>query len=298
MYGIGVLFDIDGLGGGLYGYSAYRIFFAAVDTLELAGCSLSDGDTNETLAGRAKQYCIAVGSLDASKIAGVKDALSASNAEGLLPAASRFLDAAAVSREPLVSSARVDAAGELVGCQTGWVSQAWQEGRAARRGSDPAPAAPSTTRASEGGDSSLPHAADAAEHQDSQQAAADWCEDPTGRHQYRYWDGASWTDHVSDDGRQSVDPLVVPPRGKKNKFDPDKWSKIRSKGKARYVLLYGVLLWGGLTGILMSFVITPIALVLFPLGGIVFGMWTWSIGEKRYREAMAGTAGTTTDVRA
>ncbi len=26
--------------------------------------------------------------------------------------------------------------------------------------------------------------------------------DPTGRHQRRYWDGASWTDYVSDDGRE------------------------------------------------------------------------------------------------
>lgn len=36
---------------------------------------------------------------------------------------------------------------------------------------------------------------------------AAWYADPLGRHQYRYWDGASWTDHVADDGRASVDPL-------------------------------------------------------------------------------------------
>jgi hypothetical protein len=27
------------------------------------------------------------------------------------------------------------------------------------------------------------------------------------RHQYRYWDGASWTQHVADDGKASADPL-------------------------------------------------------------------------------------------
>ncbi|HSH12010.1 MAG TPA: DUF2510 domain-containing protein, partial [Ilumatobacter sp.] len=30
--------------------------------------------------------------------------------------------------------------------------------------------------------------------------AADWYPDPTHRHQLRYWDGAKWTDHISDQG--------------------------------------------------------------------------------------------------
>ena len=34
-----------------------------------------------------------------------------------------------------------------------------------------------------------------------------WYPDPSGRHDQRYWDGTRWTDQVSDDGRQSVDPL-------------------------------------------------------------------------------------------
>jgi hypothetical protein len=38
-------------------------------------------------------------------------------------------------------------------------------------------------------------------------AAAAWYADPSGRHQYRYWDGATWTTSVADDGRASVDPL-------------------------------------------------------------------------------------------
>jgi uncharacterized RDD family membrane protein YckC len=41
---------------------------------------------------------------------------------------------------------------------------------------------------------------------------ARWAPDPLGRHQYRYWDGVQWTEHVSDDGRVTVDPPVaVPP---------------------------------------------------------------------------------------
>jgi len=36
---------------------------------------------------------------------------------------------------------------------------------------------------------------------------AGWHADPTGRHQLRYWDGAGWTDHVSDGGQQGQDPV-------------------------------------------------------------------------------------------
>jgi hypothetical protein len=31
--------------------------------------------------------------------------------------------------------------------------------------------------------------------------------DPTGRQSLRYWDGAAWTDYVSDGGSQTEDPI-------------------------------------------------------------------------------------------
>ena len=34
-----------------------------------------------------------------------------------------------------------------------------------------------------------------------------WSGDPSGRHELRYWDGAQWTQHVSTQGVQSVDPI-------------------------------------------------------------------------------------------
>jgi hypothetical protein len=37
--------------------------------------------------------------------------------------------------------------------------------------------------------------------------APGWQPDPTGRHDYRYWDGSRWTDDVSDAGATSVDPI-------------------------------------------------------------------------------------------
>jgi hypothetical protein len=34
-----------------------------------------------------------------------------------------------------------------------------------------------------------------------------WAPDPTGRHQWRWWGGVAWTDHVADDGVATEDPL-------------------------------------------------------------------------------------------
>jgi hypothetical protein len=34
-----------------------------------------------------------------------------------------------------------------------------------------------------------------------------WKADPTGRHQFRYWDGFKWTENVADSGVQSTDPV-------------------------------------------------------------------------------------------
>ncbi len=38
-----------------------------------------------------------------------------------------------------------------------------------------------------------------------------WFEDPTGRFAVRYWDGATWTDHVGHDGSLAFDPLAPAP---------------------------------------------------------------------------------------
>jgi uncharacterized protein DUF2510 len=38
-----------------------------------------------------------------------------------------------------------------------------------------------------------------------------WADDPTGRHELRYWDGTRWTDHVSDRGVQSTDAVASEP---------------------------------------------------------------------------------------
>lgn len=136
---LGVLFDIDGLEGGLYGYKAYKALFAAVDLRDLAGCALSDGDTRATLAGQKNEYCIAIASSSAAQLARVREALTRSHAPGLLSPAARFITDAAVAREPLVLSAQVTPGGELVQ-YTGWVRQAWEKCCEAREAPVAAPA--------------------------------------------------------------------------------------------------------------------------------------------------------------
>ena len=39
-------------------------------------------------------------------------------------------------------------------------------------------------------------------------AEPEWRADPGGGHELRYWDGAAWTEHVSDNGVGAVDPYV------------------------------------------------------------------------------------------
>lgn len=40
---------------------------------------------------------------------------------------------------------------------------------------------------------------------------ASWQQDPTGRHEYRWWDGIQWTDKAASGGREIHDPLPAAP---------------------------------------------------------------------------------------
>jgi len=40
--------------------------------------------------------------------------------------------------------------------------------------------------------------------------APGWLIDPSGRHEFRYWSGSEWTEHVTDRGVPGIDP---PPGG-------------------------------------------------------------------------------------
>jgi hypothetical protein len=37
---------------------------------------------------------------------------------------------------------------------------------------------------------------------------ADWYPDPDGRHEFRYWNGSAWTEHVADQGQLATDAFA------------------------------------------------------------------------------------------
>jgi asparagine N-glycosylation enzyme membrane subunit Stt3 len=77
-----------------------------------------------------------------------------------------------------------------------------------------------------------------------------------------------------------------------------KWAKIREQGRMAYVLKYGVVGWGVPTGVMFSivmaamqgwerfWVLLAVSLILFPIGGIAFGVLTWKASESKYQEAV------------
>ena len=110
--GIGVVFDIDDLGGGFYGYEAWKIFMKHLDPSKLIGSTLLEGDTTETLNGGANEFCIAVcGGIDVDY---VRSAFADLTEEGLAPPDRRFIEKPQLDSEPLPDRARVDGEGFFV----------------------------------------------------------------------------------------------------------------------------------------------------------------------------------------
>ena len=74
-----------------------------------------------------------------------------------------------------------------------------------------------------------------------------------------------------------------------------KWERTRGKGMWRFVLLYGVLFWGGLmiiTSSLYRMIIGTlvydnlrITVPVFLVSGLVFGLVMWLVGEYMYRKS-------------
>ncbi|MEP6298430.1 MAG: DUF2510 domain-containing protein, partial [Ilumatobacter sp.] len=64
---------------------------------------------------------------------------------------------------------------------------------------------------------------------------ADWYPDPGGRHEVRYWDGDQWTDHVTDNGVQTVDPLPPPVVRTSGLDDFDRALTVGNEGKAELI---------------------------------------------------------------
>ncbi len=80
-----------------------------------------------------------------------------------------------------------------------------------------------------------------------------------------------------------------------NQKQRSKWERTRAKGIWRFVLLYGVLFWGGLSIIANAsfnmitgtFVSSRLSLTVpvFLVSGFVFGLALWLVGEYMYRNS-------------
>jgi uncharacterized protein YxjI len=71
---------------------------------------------------------------------------------------------------------------------------------------------------------------------------AGWYPDPGGRHEFRYWDGTAWTEHVANRGQQSTDPVNGPGDVPTTRDDPD---RIRRQVQQRTGLTPGQVVLGG-----------------------------------------------------
>ncbi|MXZ86276.1 MAG: RDD family protein [Acidimicrobiia bacterium] len=116
-------------------------------------------------------------------------------------------------------------------------------------------------------------------------SVSSWEPDPTGRHQYRWFDGEEWTDQVADDGVQSVDPLTSneaslprdapplppPPPGtipegsvaQSRLFAPDPLSMLASKGRRFGAYLLEI----------------PLTIVTLGIGYIIWMLIVWARGQ-------------------
>ncbi len=83
-------------------------------------------------------------------------------------------------------------------------------------------------------------------------------------------------------------------------MEDDKINKLKrliDKGEWHYIFVYGVLGWGVSTAVLFSllqgffgyvgfFGVLPLSLILFPIGGLFWGLYMWSYLGKQYAKAV------------
>lgn len=111
--GIGVVFDIDGLGGGFYGYCAWQLFTKHLDPRQLGVSILVEGDTAATLNGQANEFCIGVYCSDLA-VDYVRRTFEDMNKPGLAAFHRRFIEKVVLDDQPLPIRGQLDAFHRLV----------------------------------------------------------------------------------------------------------------------------------------------------------------------------------------
>ena len=111
--GIGIVFDIEGLGGGYYGYRALQIFMKHLDPKRLSTCILVLGDTAATLNGKANEYCTGIYGMMLD-INYIRETFENINDSGLASVHRRFIEKFALDAQPFPILGRIDGFGRLV----------------------------------------------------------------------------------------------------------------------------------------------------------------------------------------
>ncbi len=83
----------------------------------------------------------------------------------------------------------------------------------------------------------------------------------------------------------------------------ERWAKTRQIGRSRFIWRFGVFAWGVPVGVIWAIamaamrgwdqlpIFLPFALIGFPIGGYVFGVWIWKISESKYQKALEDKPG-------
>ena len=116
---------------------------------------------------------------------------------------------------------------------------------------------------------------------------AGWWPDPGGRHQLRYHDGVRWTEHVSDNGYNSVDAYGLPAAGQQMPYFIPVNVPQRGNGLAVASLVLGIL--AALSGIVPFLFFLAF---LFGVLALVFGLIGWSAANKGAPNKGMSIAGT------
>jgi hypothetical protein len=111
--GIGIVFNIDALGGGFYGAKAWRIIMKQLQASYLSGCTIKEGDTDDTLNGKSREYCIAFFK-PGLNIDQIRSIFAELDEVGLASKSRRFIQSPRLDSEPLVITGSIDSRGHFV----------------------------------------------------------------------------------------------------------------------------------------------------------------------------------------
>jgi hypothetical protein len=110
---IGACFNISKATSGSYGQEFWKIVWGAVDPTVLYAVAFYEGDTEDTLNGRADVYCIAFKSFNVTYIENIAVALASYKPFQDVAAEPMFIKGSRCEAEPLVAAGMIDGSGRF-----------------------------------------------------------------------------------------------------------------------------------------------------------------------------------------